>query len=233
MKTIKVIMVSALCTMTLFATAAPTATAKISIASASNNGNDQLILIEDPSCSSALETAEGKDIIKVMNDANDFSINLFAVSAGANLSAVGTDELKDLALTFVSNKTETDYTMSFSNVTGTIKLYDAAENKEVTLANGGSYAFTAAVNSTIEDRFVINKATIPVEFCFRNNVLTVNGHKGEKLKISKDAEGDIQAEMTLGDEFEKDLSMFTGRIAVVLDSKTYYIDANPATTLVP
>ncbi len=233
MKSIKVIMVSALSVMTLAATAAPTAMAKISIASASGNGNDALILVESADCSADIETATGKDIVKIMNDANDYSINLYAVSNSTNLSAIGTNDLSNVALTFVSNKAETNYTMTFSNVIGTVKLYDAVENQEITLANAGTYPFTVAANSTIADRFVINYVPAAPSICFNYNHLIVTGYAGSTLKVEK-AGVAVVAEQTLASDNEDfDLSAENGRLVVTLDGTEYQIDANPAVTPAP
>ena len=227
MKSIKIIMVSALSVMTLAATAAPTAMAKISVASASGNGNDALILVESADCSADIETATGKDIVKIMNDANDYSINLYAVSNATNLSAIGTNDLSDVALTFVSNKTETDYTLTFSNVTGTIKLYDAVENQEITLANAGTYTFSVAANSTIADRFIINRSVVTPSICFNYNVLEINGHAGEALVV-KQGTTEIANEASLPAAYQLDLNAYTGRLVVTLNGTDYQIDANPA-----
>lgn len=206
MKSIKVIMVSALSVMTLAATAAPTAMAKISIASASGNGNDALILVESADCSADIETATGKDIVKIMNDANDYSINLYAVSNSTNLSAIGTNDLSNVALTFVSNKTETNYTMTFSNVIGTVKLYDAVENQEITLANAGTYPFTVAANSTIADRFVINYVPAVPGICNNYDKLQITGYAGAQLEVLNYADkASVFTETVAGDNVEIDL----------------------------
>ena len=225
MKSIKVIMVSALSVMTLAATAAPTAVAKISVASASGNGNDAVILVESDECSADIETATGKDIVKVMNDANDYSINLYAVSKGTNLSAIGTNDLSDVALTFVSNKTETDYTLTFSNVTGTIKLYDAVEDQEITLANAGTYSFTVAANSTIADRFIINRSAPAVPgICNNYDKLQITGYAGAQLEVLNYADkASVFTETVAGDNVEIDLE------AKGLTANTqYFVKLTPA-----
>ena len=240
MKSIKVIMVSALSVMTLAATAAPTAMAKISIASASGNGNDALILVESADCSADIETATGKDIVKIMNDANDYSINLYAVSNSTNLSAIGTNDLSNVALTFVSNKTETDYTMTFSNVIGTVKLYDAVANQEITLANAGTYPFTVAANSTIADRFVINYVPAVPGICFNYNILTLTKYAGATVEVFADgaATAAVTANVPSDLPYEIDLSNeAAGKYKVVVSGiatpEEYIIDVKPAVTVVP
>ena len=239
MKSIKVIMVSALSVMTLAATAAPTAMAKISIASASGNGNDALILVESADCSADIETATGKDIVKIMNDANDYSINLYAVSNSTNLSAIGTNDLSNVALTFVSNKTETNYTMTFSNVIGTVKLYDAVADQEITLANAGTYPFTVAANSTIADRFVINYVPTVKGICYTYNTLHLTKYDGAKVEVfAKGATTAVVTETVAGDlEFDVDLNaQASGMYKVVVtvpgvtDPEEYIIDVKPAVT---
>ena len=242
MKSIKVIMVSALSVMTLAATAAPTAMAKISIASASGNGNDALILVESADCSADIETATGKDIVKIMNDANDYSINLYAVSNSTNLSAIGTNDLSNVALTFVSNKTETDYTMTFSNVIGTVKLYDAVANQEITLANAGTYPFTVAANSTIADRFVINYVPAVQGICFNYNILTLTMYAGATVDVYPYGTTTAAVSATVAGDAPFDVDLNTqasGKYEVVVAvpgatvPEKYIIDVKPAVTAVP
>lgn len=171
----------AISAMTSMAFAATTATAKINIASASGNGNDAVILIEGTTYSSAYES--GADAYKLMNDANDYSINLFAVVGGDSLSAVATNDLSGTALTFKSNKTETDYTMTFKNVSGTVKLYDAVTGTTTILANDGTYPFTCAADSTIADRFFINYVPAAPEICHRYGKLQVTGMKDTNVVV--------------------------------------------------
>lgn len=177
----KVFTVIALSAMTLMATSANTATAKIKIVSASGNGNDAVTLIEGDTYTSAYES--GSDAYKLMNDANDYSINLYAVVGGDNLSIVATNDLSGTALTFESNKTETDYTMTFKNVSGTVKLYDAVTGTETVLANDGTYPFTCAANSTIADRFIINYVPAAPEICHRYGKLQVTGMKDTNVVV--------------------------------------------------
>lgn len=167
--------------MTFVAFAATTATAKINIASASGNGNDALILIEGTTYTSAYES--GSDATKLMNDANSYSINLYAVLGGDNLSVVATNDLSGTPLTFKSNATETNYTMTFKNVTGTVKLYDAVTGTQTVLANDGTYNFTCAANSTIADRFIINYVPAAPEICHRYGKLQVTGMKDTNVVV--------------------------------------------------
>ena len=220
----KVFTVIALSAMTLMATSANTATAKIKIASASGNGNDAVTLIEGDTYTSAYES--GSDAYKLMNDANDYSINLYAVVGGDNLSIVATNDLSGTALTFESNKTETDYTMTFKNVSGTVKLFDAVTGTTTILANDGTYPFTCAANSKIEGRFVINY--IPVtEICHRYGKLQVNGSVGMTVKVlNMDGSATSIADRVIASYSEEiDLAgLAAGQYKVEWNSQTLIID---------
>ena len=177
----KIFAIIALSAMTTMAFATTTATAKIKIASASGNGNDQVTLIEGTTYSSAYES--GADAYKLMNDANDYSINLYAVIAGDNLSTVATNDLTNTPLTFKSNTTETNYTMTFKNVSGTVKLFDAVTGTETVLVNDATYPFTCAANTTIADRFFINYVPAAPQICHRYGKLQVTGMKDTNVVV--------------------------------------------------
>ena len=122
MKTIKFLAIVAMCSMTLAAAAATTAKAKIVIAATDNSTDvDNLYILEGDTYSDAFD--DGKDAIKIMNDGAN-AINLYAVLGGNNLQMCYTNDISNLPLTFASGSA-TDYTMTFSNITGTVKLYDA------------------------------------------------------------------------------------------------------------
>lgn len=180
MKTIKFFSIVALCAMTLAAGAATTAKAKISVTS-TGGGSDVLYLLEGTTYSPAYEG--GADVEKIMNTGQTYSINLYAVSGGTNYSMLCTNDLSSTDLTFKSNQTETNYTMTFSNVAGTMKLYDAVTGTETVLANSGTYNFTCAANSTIADRFFINYVPAAPQICHRYGKLQVTGMKDTNVVV--------------------------------------------------
>lgn len=180
MKTINFFAIAALCAMTLTATAATTAKVKISISSV-GGGADALYLLEGTEYSAAFE--DGKDVEKIMNSGQTYNINLYALGAGKNLSMLYTNDLTNTPLTFQSNTTETAYTMTFSNVTGTVKLFDAVTGTETVLANSGTYNFTCAANTTIADRFFINYVPAVPQICHRYGKLQVTGMKDTNVVV--------------------------------------------------
>lgn len=181
MKTTKILSVIALCMLAFTVNAANVA--KITVTS-TGGGNDVLFLVEDTPFSADYES--GSDIEKVMNSGQAYNINLFAVSAGKNLSMVATNSLADLAISFQSNTTETHYTMTFSDVQGTVTLYDAVTKKTVTLANNDTYEFDCDANTTIADRFVINCTTCAPAtpgICHQNGRLEFTAYKDASVEI--------------------------------------------------
>ena len=181
MKAMKFMAVVAMCAMTLAASAAKTAQAKIAITS-TDGGDDAVYIMENSDNSSAFEA--GKDVEKIMNTGQAYNINLYAVLGGYNLSMVYTNDIANLPLTFKAGSA-THYTMTFSNVYGTVKLYDAVTAQEITLANNGSYEFDCAANATLADRFVINRpAPAAPSICHYGDVLQVTGSNGMTVQIN-------------------------------------------------
>lgn len=181
MKTTKILSVIALCMLAFTVNAANVA--KITVTS-TGGGNDVLFLVEDTPFSADYES--GSDIEKVMNSGQAYNINLFAVSADKNLSMVATNSLADLAISFQSNTTETHYTMTFSDVQGTVTLYDAVTKKTVTLANNDTYEFDCDANTTIADRFTVNcSACAPAVpgICHQNGKLEITAYKGANVQV--------------------------------------------------
>ena len=224
MKTIKFLSVVAFCAMTLFATAATTAKVKITITS-TGGGSDILYLLEGTDYSSAFE--DGKDVDKIMNSGQTYNINLYAVCGGHNLSMLYTNDLAETPLTFQSNETETDYTMTFSNVTGTVILYDQADNSYHTLANSGTYNFTCAANSTIANRFIINHAPLAAGICHRYGKLQVSGSNGQSVAVKNmdDSATSIGTVAITADYQEIDLAgLAAGQYKVEWNSQTLIID---------
>lgn len=163
MKTIKIIAILVLSAFAFYANATVTAKAKISVST--NESADALYLIQGTEYSSAYDN--NADAEKLLNKDPladpDYSINLYAIHGGYDLSIVATDDLADIAIAFQSNEAETQYTLSFSNVSGTITLYDTEEQETITVADGQSYTFSQAVNTTNAARFIINKSAAPAD----------------------------------------------------------------------
>ena len=224
MKTIKLFTVIALCAVTMVANAAVSSVAKITVSSV-GGGNDVLYLVEGSEYSSAYES--GFDAEKIMNSGQTYSINLYAVSGGMNLSMLFTNDLSGTPLTFQSNETETAYTMTFSNVSGTVKLYDAVTGTETVLANSGTYNFTCAANSTIAGRFVINYTPSAPAICHRYGKLQVSDSNSMTVKVlNMDGSATSIADVVIGSYYQEiDLAgLAAGQYKVEWNSQTLIID---------
>lgn len=224
MKTIKFFAIAAFCAITLTANATTTAKAKITITSV-GGGSDALYLLEGTEYSAAFE--DGKDVEKIMNTGQSYNINLYAVGAGKNLSMIYTNDLAETPLTFQSNETETSYTMTFSNVTGTVVLYDQADNSYHTLANSETYNFTCAANSTIANRFIINHAPLAAGICHRYGKLQVSGSNGQNVVVKNmdDSATSIGTVAITSDYQEIPLAgLAAGQYKVEWNSQTLIID---------
>jgi hypothetical protein len=122
----------------------------------------------------------------------------------------------------------TTYNLIISNVSGTenFKLKIGDEEFDVV---AGTRTITLTPNQTASIGFVNKSAPLAPEFCFRYNVLTVNGHDGESL-IIKQGDAVVDNVAALGNAYSKDLSGYNGRLVVTLNGQDYQIDANPAVT---
>ena len=223
MKTRKLFSVVALCVMAIALNAANVA--KITVTS-TGGGSDDLYIVEDTPFTPAYES--GSDIEKMMNSGQAYSINLYAVSAGKNLSMICTNDLTNTPLTFQSNTTETSYTMTFSNVSGTVKLYDAVTGTETVLANSGTYNFTCAANTTIADRFFINYVPAAPEICHRYGKLQVTGSKDMTVKVlNMDGSATSIADTNITTNSQVEISLAglaAGQYKVEWNSQTLIID---------
>jgi hypothetical protein len=225
MKFNKIFAVVALLAMTTVAFAANTALAVINISSESGNGNDVLTLLEGTTYSNAYES--GADAIKLMNDGSAYSINLYAEVGGQNLAIVATNDLSGTALTFKSNTTETSYTMTFSSVMGTVKLYDAVTGTETVMANSGTYNFTCPANQTIAGRFVINYTPSAPAICHRYGKLQVSDSNSMTVKVlNMDGSATSIADVVISSYYQEiDLSgLAAGQYKVEWNSQTLIID---------
>jgi len=99
------------------------------------------------------------DATKNMNTSYDFSVNIYVrvpnYIPNDSLGTVMTNDISNYPISIKTNKLTQSYTMTFSNVSGTIKLYDLAEDSIIIMANSGTYKFTAPVDVIVKDRFYI------------------------------------------------------------------------------
>ena len=164
---------------------------------------------------------------------DQYHVVMYAISGGDEKYQIWANaDLKDFPLG-IKTYSDAEYTITVSNVSGseTLNLYDAVTGQSIPLTDGQTYVFSAAANSTIADRFIINKSTpAGPSICFNYNKLQINGHAGEALIIKKGAE-EIANVPALPAIYELDLNAQSGRLVVTLDGVDYQIDANPAVTV--
>ena len=127
----------------------------------------------------------------------------------------------------IKTSSATSYTLYFANLEGNFKIYDKVAKQEIDCS--AAYPFTIDaddVNSIINDRFVLQYVPAAPSFCFRNNILEINGHEGESLVITEKASGaDIVTE-TLDAEYQYSFDGKSGRFIVTLNGQAYHIDAS-------
>ena len=216
--------VSMLCIVMGISAQTVTGTAVLKMYSA-NSGDKSLTLIQADEFSDAYDASYDAEA--------QTAGGLYVISAGKHYIIWASNALSaNLPLGF-GTCDDLNYTLKFDNAnfSGTpFSIYDAVADQTI-LVNGSNtnYDFTiteAQKNAAIEDRFIINYAPLAPEFCFRYNVLTVNGHDGESL-IIKQGDAEIANVPALGNAYSKDLSGYNGRLVVTLNGQDYQIDANP------
>ena len=106
---------------------------------------------------------------------NQYHVVMYALNGSEKYQIWANANLTNLPLGFKTYSDE-NYTITVSNVSGseTLILRDLSNNEEYPLVNNAVIEFSAAANSTIEDRFVINyQAPAPQPTCttVRNNLV--------------------------------------------------------------
>jgi len=185
-------------------------------------GTDELNFYEMAGYTDAFEN--GADATKFWNTGTN-AVNVYSPMACGDLSVVVTNNIKGKPVGIKTNAQSTSYSFVFSDVTGTVLLYDAVLDSVITMVNGGVYAFTAAANRTINDRFTIcNLQPTVYEICFRYCHLQVKGAVGDRINLL-DADGSQVAAFTLTNTTQEfDLNSYAeGRYRVVFNGTTYLI----------
>lgn len=196
------------------------AQAKITISAGGDESS--LILIE----SSDLNDGWNNGYCGEIYDLSALPVALYIQYGGKNYASFGTKDLtaSDIVLAAKGNGSES-YTLTVSNAAGDSSLKLKFGDKEIPFVNG-TYTLTATELAAAEK---IAGNPLAPEFCFRYNVLTVNGHDGESL-IIKQGDAVVDNVAALGNAYSKDLSGYNGRLVVTLNGQDYQIDANPAVT---
>lgn len=116
-------------------------------------------------------------------DFGSAKVAFYAIADSKKYEIFASNDIDGQALG-VKTYTDTEYTLTFSNLKGEGKLYlfDAVANKYVAIVNGGSYAFTAEANQTIADRFSIAK-NIPATF-INNKLVIADAAVGAEVNVT-------------------------------------------------
>ena len=132
-------------------------------------GVDHVIVAQDDEFSAAFDN--GYDVTKYMND----DVNMY-VTADEKMAIFATDNLEN---TYVGLSTVKggNYTITFANVQGEeLTLIDHETGAKVAIAEGNTYAFTAAANAVNDYRFeVVGAAKLPTAI---ENTEAVKSAKG-------------------------------------------------------
>ncbi len=120
----------------------------------------------------------GEVILAVVSDANpeaycaplydgafgSASVTAYALDGTNKYEIFTANSYADFALG-IKTYTDTEYTFKATGVTGdALKLYDPTTGTVTELVENATYVFTAAANSTIADRFVINPSNVQTAF---------------------------------------------------------------------
>jgi len=171
MKFLKFLVVCAISTFSISASAAISAQATIKITADDSEFADAINIYQD-----AAQTDKTNDIPNTI-DAN-YCVNMYVVEGANNYSSYQVADLSGVKFIFVANKEEEAYTMSFSDVTGFIALSNADTSFVIDATK--DYKFTCAKSATIE--FTISMPYIrPVTagqwgtICYPKSITSVTG----------------------------------------------------------
>jgi len=142
MKNIKFLAVALFACISMYATAAVTAKVNIKV---QGTLSDEILIVQDDAA--AANFADQNNASKIMNTANSWCLNIYALNGTTKLGAVVNPSINGLKLEFQSSSKEGSYTMSFSDVVGSITLTNA-DTSFVIDANK-SYAFTCTPGATV------------------------------------------------------------------------------------
>lgn len=175
---------------------------QIRLAGASGSYQD-LILVEDDEYTSAFES--GVDTENMMALANSKSVLIYALQGSTYCEWVVTNSLANLAVGFTTNMVDENYTLTFSDKSGTsIKLYDTDTDAVLDLDAVTNYAFSVEPGQVgqkqVLDRFVVN---VPVdegnlETCFTGTELQITNNPYYGKIVVKDGGGTTKETFAYG-----------------------------------
>jgi len=141
-----------------YVSAAMTSGANFQLQAVTSGATDNVLLLEDDSYA---PSDVDQSATKVINHANPTSVNIYVTDAAlGNLAQLGTSTLTNTSLTVETNETETSYKIKLLGMapgSRALKLYDLQEDVETVFTSTSvEYSFTAAANSVISNRFIID-----------------------------------------------------------------------------
>ena len=180
-----------------------TAKATLAITSEHVTSPIQLKLYEAPEYTADKETmVEAPAFMNPVAD-NAYVVNFYATCAWGQASKAAENDLTGLKMTFQSNRVDNEYTMTFSNIIGTIHLKDLVTETIITIKEGvAPYVFTQTADNSIIERFEIVEIPAEPAICHQYGNLIITGHQGAKVKVLDMADQVAIAEQTLATDDE-------------------------------
>ena len=207
-------------------------------------GKAKLTLTSSDNKSCTMTIGESEDLAAGLNNGYYAELNeegkdvqIYVVYNNVKYAHFGSNAatMTDLQLGIKTNAS-TAYTLTASNVTGTLKVKINGVTYDITA--GMSEAITLPASSTLpaagdEANYRVQpSAPIVPSICFEKNVLKINGHAGETLIVKNGATELVN--VVLGDTYTSAdfgaLVPAETRLVVTLAGVDYQIDVNPVVT---
>ena len=174
------------------------------------------------------EYAEGIDPSSVLLYDEGAQISVYPIYNSNNYEKLFAKSISNYYMGFKTMTGVTDYTLTFTQVAGTMSIYDQVADQLVNVTEGGTYNFTATANTRVEDRFIINYVPSAPKICHRYGALQVYGSKDMTVKVLNmdgTATSIADTNITTNLEVEIDLAgLATGQYKVEWNSQTLIID---------
>ena len=167
----------ALSVMTALTMSAITYTTRVSITLDDGTYTPNLVIGEsDDLAAGIVDNGYASEIM----DLASLPLSIHTVFSATNYSSLTMRSMEGMPIV-IKTSAQTDYTMYFDDVTGTITIYDMKEARAINVTEGDSYAFSIEAgekNSIISDRFVY-QLDIPagnLETCFTGEELQITNN---------------------------------------------------------
>lgn len=134
---------------------------------------------------------------------DQYKVAIYAINGSEKYQVWANADLTSFPLG-IKTYSDANYTITVSNVSGseTLSLYDAVTGQAIALTNGQTYEFAAAANSTIADRFVINKPVPGI--CFNYETLQITAYAGAQVELLNYADkASVMAPVTIAGNYQE------------------------------